>query len=38
MEQASPGFVKSYLQEATKHVERSIADHLNDDEEWLNQK
>jgi hypothetical protein len=38
MEQASPGIVKSYLQGALRQIEQSITDHLNEDQEWLNQK
>jgi hypothetical protein len=36
--QASSGVVKSFLQEALKQIEQSIIDHLNEDQEWLNQK
>ena len=38
IEQASPGIVKSYLQEAVRQIERSIIDHLDEDQDWLNQK
>ena len=38
IEHASPGVVKSYLNECLKQIEQSITDHLNEDQEWLNQK
>ena len=38
IEQATPGIVKSYLQDRLRGIDHSIIDHLNEDKEWLDQK
>jgi hypothetical protein len=38
IEQATPGIVKSYLQERLREIDHSIIDHLDEDQEWLDQK